>query len=424
MARRQRVPRHKEHRRKRNKNPKLSPFQREQQRAKLANQAPTSSLKNGAQRDYPVSQRAVMEYLIAKQKRRLEKKQQREKGLEEKRENLAGTEERVRDEGSITVTKDDGSLTPPSLATSAVPPEREACGTLDVCRTKEDANKKKKKEREKVAKKTSLVSPVALNAVLSASLPRPIMAFKTRDDGSNDEESQPQTVEAIIARKKEKKHRKKVEARRERVRALVRETERQLQEEVLSTKSSKRRKKADPVAAKDVAFERKLKQMQKEKEAKDAAEKRAAGGSKQGFSKRDRKRITFSDGDAAGAVADAPHSAMRYPNDKKGSKAPREFYELVDVVRHGERVEAPPVFDALPRHDNSVTRLASRMRLLSSATSSKGKEATGGAARELSKREEMERLRETVMATYRRTRREKVDARKGVDMHHQFPVFS
>ncbi|EKG06067.1 hypothetical protein TCSYLVIO_002849 [Trypanosoma cruzi] len=321
----------------------------------------------------------------------------------------------------------------------------------------------KKKHHAKKAKKTSLTAPVALNEEMAASLARPIMAFKTLAEGERGEAEN--ALVAIISRKKERKHRKKAEARRERVREVLRETEEQLRE-ALSSKGGKKRRREHPVDPKDAAFEKKLKQMQKEKaEEAVAAEKRITGKNiKQDRSetesqKRKRKRITFLDDGAKGGV-DAPHSAMRYPNDK-GAKVPRDFFELVDVVRFGERVEAPPVFDVIPRHDASITRLANRMESSSSnflkggvASSQKerlqmfssvggvgeerrlerlglGPVSTSaaaarrtGAPKKLSKEEEMRRLREAVMEAYRRKKRIGAEARKGVDMHHQFPIFS
>ncbi|KEG08478.1 hypothetical protein DQ04_07091000 [Trypanosoma grayi] len=462
MSRRQRVPRHKGNRRKRNKNPKLSPFQREQQRAKLANQAPIASIK-GNQRDYPVSQRAVMEYLIARRQREQEKRQRREEAAAAAAAAATPTVGNVEGENGH-VEAADAAI---SATSSAALPRAKAKSIASRVNKDKKEGEKKQKKRLLQAKKTSLATPVALNEEFAASLSRPILAFHTRTE---DEDGVPQdTVEATIARKKEKKHRKKVEARRERVQQMLQETEQQLKESVLRTKGGKKRRRADDVAAKDLAFERKLKQMQKEQADKETAEKQASGNGKQKSSgdsngnsssssskKKDRKRITFSDG-AAESAEDVPHAAMRYPNDK-GEKKPREFYELVDVVRYGECVKAPPVFDTLPRRDAAITRLANqlessnpkkgvassraeRLQLLSSVggvgeqkrLERLGLAPVGGrgtapaaaqASREVSKEEEMRRLREGVMAAYRRNKHVQVEARKGVDMRHQFPLFS
>ncbi|RNF22560.1 uncharacterized protein Tco025E_03047 [Trypanosoma conorhini] len=466
MARRQRVPRLKEHRRKRNKNPKLSPFQREQKRKKMANQAPISSMKHGSQRDYPVSQRAVMEYLMVKQQRLQERRQRRQERLQRKPRETE--EETSTPTASSEKLSESNGAASSSAVTPFLVPQTTSPSTAAPPVTEVAAKKHKTREENcvKKAKKTSLITPIALNAEMAASLARPILAFRTLDTGAS--EKQENTAEVIIARKKEKKHRKKAEARRKRVQEALRETEEQLKEEVLSMKSGKRRSKADRVDAKDAAFEKKLKQMQQEKQkaeaATAAAEKQAVGNGKNGHSekenkKRKRKRITFSD-EGEGTGVDAPHRAMRYPGDK-GSKVPRDFCELVDVVRYGERVEAPPVFDALPRHDASISRLAGRLEFASRAASKKGVapsqqerqqllSSVGGVGEErrlerlglghvatsasavrpigvsqkLSKEEEMRRLREAVMDAYRRNRRTGVEARKGVDMHHQFPAFS
>ncbi|EKF37601.1 hypothetical protein MOQ_002202 [Trypanosoma cruzi marinkellei] len=454
MARRQRVPRHKEHGRRRNKNPKLSPFQREQKRNKMANQPPVSFGKNGSQRDYPISQRAVMKFLMAKQERLQERRQQRH---EEQQKKEIGEYEQRQTTGTGT---GNGKLCEDNGEVSSSP----ATTHTSTASVAVEAVMGKKKHNAKKAKKTSLTAPVALNEEMAASLARPIMAFKTLAEGERREVEN--TVEAIISRKKERKHRKKAEARRERVREVLRETEEQLREEVLSSKGGKKRRREHPVDAKDAAFEKKLKQMQKEKaeeeaevEKRVAVKKRKKDRSGTESQKRERKRITFLD-DGANAGVDAPHSAMRYPNDK-GAKVPRDFCELVDVVRFGERVEAPPVFDVIPRRDASITRLANRMesssrnslkggvaslqkerlQLLSSVggvgearrlerlglgpvSTSAATACPTGAPKKLSKEEEMQRLRDAVMEAYRRKKRIGAEARKGVDMHHQFPIFS
>ncbi|ORC86096.1 uncharacterized protein TM35_000301360 [Trypanosoma theileri] len=513
MARRQRVPRHKEHRRKRNKNPKLSPFQREQQRAKLANQPPITSIK-GSQRDYPVNQRGVIQYLMAKRERQLEKKRLREEAAaaaiaaaaEEEKENekVELTENEVGSNTSLdeeTVSCGSSSASDSILQDDEMEeekkkeeeekkaPKKKKGGVMKKKKSleeeKENANeplvskKSKKESLSSKTKKTSKPKPVeivTLNDQFAATLAPPIAAFRTQTDSQagGDGSQQENNAQTIIAKKKEKKHRKKVEARKERVRQMLIETEKQLQDQLSLTKTGKKRRRGESVDAKDAAFERKLIQMQKEKAAKEALEKREAAKEKQKDdensqkSKRNRrKQISFTDNKEE-TTEDAPHRPMRYPNDK-GSNKPREFYELVDVVRYGDRVEAPPVFDAVPRHDASITRLAQRLENTtkstinrkgtstaagSSSLSSKeerlkllssvgglgeqkrlerlglapagavGRVSTAGGAMKLSKEEEMRRLREGVMEAYRRNRRAEVVSRKGVDMQHQFPLFS
>ncbi|CCD14238.1 unnamed protein product [Trypanosoma congolense IL3000] len=185
--------------------------------------------------------------------------------------------------------------------------------------------------------------------------------------------------------------------------------------------------------------------------------KRAAEDLDQGSVGGDRKRISFADGLSGDEGTDGQHKPMRYPNDK-GEKRPSEFYELVDVVRYGERVEAPPVFDTVPSRDAAISRLASklghvpergakevtrgkpseRLQLLSSVGGvgeRKRLERLGLLAADsstvaitkkqmLSKKEEMERLRMSVVEAYRRNKRASFDAKKDIDMHHKFPRFS
>ncbi|KAH9600080.1 hypothetical protein LSM04_001247 [Trypanosoma melophagium] len=511
MARRQRVPRHKEHRRKRNKNPKLSPFQREQQRAKLANQPPIASIK-GSQRDYPVSQRGVIQYLMAKRERQMEKKRLREEAAaaeemekEERETKMEFTENDV--ESNTALDTDNVSCGSSPTSDSPLHEEEEDEKEIPKKKKKESLIKKKKHREDKINSDESLVPPsvskkskkdrtvqskitktaqkparevITLNEQFAAALAPPIAAFRTHADSQNAGVwQQEKSAQVVIAKKKEKKHRKKVEARRERVRQMLLETEKQLQDELLLTKTGKKRRREKSVDAKDAAFERKLIQMQKEKAAREALEKREAAKVKQKeeengtSSKRAnrRKRISFADNDDKDNGADAPHRAMRYPNDK-GTRKPSEFYELVDVVRYGERVEAPPVFDAVPRHDASITRLAQRLEYATKSTSNQkgsisninstnvgpssskaerlkllssvgeigeqkrlerlgltplataGINNTTGRSVKLSKEEEMRRLREGVMEAYRRHRRAEVVSRKGVDMQHQFPLFS
>ncbi|PWU87295.1 hypothetical protein C4B63_95g17 [Trypanosoma cruzi] len=125
MARRQRVPRHKEHGRRRNKNPKLSPFQREQRRNKMANQPPVSFGKNGSQRDYPISQRAVMKFLMAKQKRLQERHQQRHEEQQKKEIGEHQQRQTKKTTGDGKLCEDNGEVSPSpathsSMATAAV----------------------------------------------------------------------------------------------------------------------------------------------------------------------------------------------------------------------------------------------------------------------------------------------------------------
>ncbi|CBH17328.1 hypothetical protein, conserved [Trypanosoma brucei gambiense DAL972] len=462
MARRQRVPRIKEHRKKRNKNPKLSPYQRELRRTKLANQPPIMKA-NG--RDCSISQRSLSQYLAERHKREQQRKQRRREKVAEAAAAAASASEGPGGVGT-PIGSDSTSLSSPPLVNN---------GNLSDGlgeRNKKSKVLKLAAKRVRTAEKAdsgvivdTKAAPVPLNEQIAATLARPVLAFRTRD-GTGAESITDDSKESIIARKKEKKHRKKVEARRERLQAKLQEMEKQLADEVLSTKGGKKRRRADPVDAKDIAYERMLRKMQKEKAATEAAEKRAAGkkGKKTVDSnnldgvKEGRKRISFDDGISGTETGDGPHRPMRYPKDK-GEDQPRDFCELVDVVRYGERVEAPPVFDTVPSRNASITRLASRLdqssqrsakgaakgpqserlRLLSSVggmgeqrrlerlgfvPADGSTKVTRGSGQALSKEEEMERLRLSVVEAYRRNKRVALEARNGTDMRHQFPLFS
>ncbi|CAD2219608.1 hypothetical protein AGDE_07725 [Angomonas deanei] len=189
-----------------------------------------------------------------------------------------------------------------------------------------------------------------------------------------------------------------------------------------------------------------------------------------------KKRISFDT--AEGEDTTEEHHAMRYPGDTK--KKVKDFYELVDVVRFGERVEAPPVFDVVPNKNAAVTKLAAKLerealtagkqttrvglrkpadassggasrRLNNSIENERTWLLSGGGkagehkrlarlglapaatqhnnvnhaeeARKLTKEKEMQLLRQSVMATYQRNRSKEVQSKKGVDMKHEFPRF-
>ncbi|EPY17616.1 hypothetical protein STCU_10504 [Strigomonas culicis] len=185
-----------------------------------------------------------------------------------------------------------------------------------------------------------------------------------------------------------------------------------------------------------------------------------------------RKSISFSDRvqvhDAQHtetSLSDQPHHVMRYPNDRSGQQQqrqkPTDFYDLVDVVRFGERVEAPPTFDVVPNKKAAISRLAAtleqqqrqssggaghsnsnRARLLSGGGNQQSEQkrlarmglvprnqstttaAAPHAGASVSKQQEMELLRAKVMATYQKNKRKEVLDKKGVNMKHQFPQFS
>lgn len=434
MARRDRVTRLKSHRKTRNKNPKLSPFQREQRRNKLANQAP---IVKPNERDAPKSQRLVLEYLEEKQRKKEAKKAEALQAREEKRK---------REE--MMETSDHSSSTDS-------PPRK---------RSKEDASSKNTSDTSNQKKSSSKES---LNALLGSSLGPALVAYPT---GVQKESPSTSSAEVggsassadIIARKKAKKHEKRVEARRERVREQLEKMEKEL-EQLTKKKGGRKSKEAkDPNAA----FEKQLKLMQQEKALEDKkrmllekerlkkeaaeearkVEEREAAALQEAEKQQRRKSISFDES----VVAEDEEQKKRK---NLVVRKPRDFSDLVDVVRFNERVEAPPVFTAVPNKNASVTRLAHRLeeesrkdgssknlrhRLLSSvgglgeqkrlsrlgllpAATQQSASAVAAQAAKLSKEKEMETLRAHVMAAYQKKKRRNLEAKKGVDMTHQFP---
>lgn len=511
MARRGRVPRHKSHTRNRNVNPKLSPFQREQKREKLANQVPTAATM-GSLDSIPHSQRKVFEYLQAKKVRQEQRRAALLQEREEQRQEGEAEEEQQQQQQSVAPQSTSASGEALAAETPAEGIQRKKWRVTETenaeAEPEEDGNsaeempttKKKQKKKAKALEYASLNDELSssVGAALEPLARRYAAALSAMTSTTATESSeQPRTVEEIIAKKKERKHRKKQEARRVRVSERLQKMETELQRYSASPggKASKRSKSGgtEEGGATHLAFERKLREMQKEAEKEKALVTTAASlstssrrrrretsgddGGDEGSSEHrrrsgntesrngentgneddspKRKRISFdaSVPDANGAEGNAKSRTSR------GGKKPQDFYELVDVVRYGERVEAPPVFDAVPSSKVAISRLASRLE--TEETASRGRRngsseerhrllAGGGSlgtqkrlarlglapaitgtirmsdqqVARSSKEEEMKALRERVMATYQRNRSQAVALKKGVNMHHEFPKFS
>lgn len=404
MARRDRVPRLKSHRKKKNKNPKLSPFQREQKRNKLANQAP---IVKENERDAPKSQRLVLEYLEKKQKEKEAKRAETLRRLAEK--------EATGEKGN-EISK-------------------------NVSSTEDSIDKRTSKQAKRVEKNS-------LNALLSSSLgPAKLGVASKEGEGSA----------TIIARKKAKKHAKRVEARKERVKAQIEKMTTDLE------KLTRTKKKGKKDLDQNLVFEKKLKQMQREK----AAEEKKM----QKMQKKGQKSPAVHESEDGESAAMHPEEATKPKKsivflvdeneaETKASKSAslsknraekasvRDFSDLVDIVRFNDRVEAPPVFTSVPNKNASVSRLASRLE--STESNSANKEvrhrllsSVGGlgevkrlnrlglapaittrtvaADAKISKEKEMELLRASVVAAYQKKKRRRLED-KGVDMTHQFPT--
>ena len=415
MAKRGRHPGRKSQTRSHNKTPKLSPYQREQKRTRLANQAPTALSVSNATRQYSCSQREVFKYLEKRDAAEAEQKLQRDADGTSSSRASASVIGKARARKLLRGSK--GSDITASVSTEA------------------------KEERTNGA----LVS--SLNATLL--------------QGATTIESRliQDTTLSTILRKKAKKHERKQQLRRERLDNLVEEGDARVRAELQRDKEQ-RSKKGGKKARKQAEAE----------EAAAAARARRDEGFAQAspqdgdetFEQRptNNKSITF-DGD----VADVAHREMRFPGDTQqhagGKRAPQEFYELVDVVRFGERVEGPPVLSFTPDTKSKFSRLGvkllqaeesrpmkrrreegdTRHSMLGGSTSiaehkrlvklgladaseqlHQSSNAGQDVATKSSTRDEFADLREKVMETYRRN---KASHQKSRDVgSHVFPVLS
>jgi hypothetical protein len=517
MARRDRVPRHKSHNHKRNKNAKLSPFQREQKRAKLANQVPTARTI-GDLDSIPHSQRHVSNYLQEKMKQQKEKRAKLALQLQQESEAAGKTTDASTSSSSTSSSSGSGNNSTQLSAAAPLSASGDAAAVAAPSPSTPSAKSLKKKAK---------VLYPSLNEELTASVGtalQPISRRHMTSDGSAatadtpTDPSAPRSIAEIIARKKERKHQRKQEARRARVAAKLEDMEAELEDYVkgLSNGHSgvgkkgrvKRGAGAEGVTERDrinATFERQLRTMAKNDERREAERQIALVAEKAATTSRKRRRTAASHDDdnndgnnecdsddatharhhhgckATNASEEAEAEAEAPPRQRKRisfnpevvdptaaqaarrtarSRKPQDFYELVDVVRYGERVEAPPVFDVVPNRNAAVSRLANQLerkehgssrraggaderhRLLSGGgqlgeqkrlvrlglapaiTHTVRADTAASAAARMSKEEEIKALRDRVMATYQRNRRKEVVARKGVDMRHEFPKFA
>ncbi|KPA76445.1 hypothetical protein ABB37_07768 [Leptomonas pyrrhocoris] len=521
MARRDRVPRHKSHNHKRNQNAKLSPFQREQKRAKLANQVPTARTIGGLD-SIPHSQRHVFNFLQEKMQRQKAKRAALE--LERHPEKAAAVDVEASVTGNSSRHAADpsaGRQQKTAVSQKANEPATAVSAERGTPATTSPTAKSAKK------KKAKILYP-SLNDELTASVGAALLPIsrRSKDSASTSAEataasasaaedsSTPRSVEEIIARKKERKHLRKQEARRARVAAKLEDMEAELDTYVKGANSvskkgrAKRGEDSGTSAVRDrvnLAFERQLRAMEKEKVKKETARqlelvaeakmKKTTKKAEDGLNSRKRHRDDHGgerestdeeshedgDGHRSGTaravdsnsaeelplrqrkrisfdpeVADPTTAAQsaRRATTKTNNHKPQDFYELVDVVRYGERVEAPPVFDVVPNRLAAVSRLANqlereagggrgdarhrllagggqlgeqkrlaRLGLAPAITHTVRADASTEGTR-MSKEDEIKALRDRVMATYQRNRRTEVAVRKGVDMRHEFPRFS
>jgi hypothetical protein len=332
---------------KRNKNPKLSPFQREVKRNRLANQPPTATVK----RDFPAKQRLVFNYFHEKAAREEAKK-------EEKRQ-------RDEDAGIVEDVEKMGKARRRKMARLEVenggPPVSHTAASVESSSGAPSKNAAKK------------------NSGAMSHVPSLNEEFR---EGVAPLESR---IDMFAVRKREKKLEKRVERRKERSGERIAKMESEISAAVRRGAGKKGKNSTNTGSNREDEYEKEIIRMQREKAKQDvidkaakvAAEKAAAAeAAAADGGKSKKKRISFGEeaGDSTEGV-DGKHRVAR-----PAIKQARDFYHMVDVVRYGERVEAPPVFETLPDKNSAVSKLAAKLSAEESGALLAKKRATGAAS--------------------------------------------
>ncbi|CUG91779.1 Hypothetical protein, putative, partial [Bodo saltans] len=192
-------------------------------------------------------------------------------------------------------------------------------------------------------------------------------------------------IDMSVVRKREKKLEKRVERRRERTAERMVQMESEISAAVKRGSGKKSKNSTNTGSNREDEYEKEIIRMQREKAKQDtidkaakvAAEKAAAAeAAAAGDGKSKRKRISFGETEGAdGTTTEGVHRVAR-----PAPKQARDFYHMVDVVRYGDRVEGPPVFESIPDKNSAVSKLAAKLSAEENAAL--GKKA--GAARLLS----------------------------------------
>ena len=294
MAKRGRIPNRKAQggagMRHRNKNPKLSPFQREQKRTRLSNQPPIDLSK----RDFPSAARGVVYYLNAKKEREDEKKQQRKLAMEAARleaEAEAAPKAEVKRSRKRAREDDDAAATAAAPAPSIIQ-----------------------------KKKTAVAEGVSdLNAELINSLDVGDVV-KSHNDA--------------VLRRKEKSARKKMERRKQNAREKHAAIEYELKAAL---------RKEEGGGDDEDEFGGYHDENQVDENGEPIAKRQRKEGRpqpQQTKAQRRRERLKLKKELAA---------EEGITSKKEKRKEALELDEKIDVIRYGERVDAPPVFDVVPR---------------------------------------------------------------------------
>lgn len=363
MALRSRVPNRKQlggGSRRRNKNPKLSPFQRQQKRDRLANQPPI----NLTTRDYPASARNLVKYL-----------QERDEREKEKRAKRLGLE---------------SAPSAPEDPTESSRSHRRESTSVPVAQKTEGERSSTGKGKKSLS--TSAV--VSLNDETA------------KEVGHGSEIGQ---YNEKILRLKEKKLRKKKQQRIERAiqrrDGLAKEVEAEVAQDAEDDGSGKKKKKR---GAKD----RDNEEGEGAPSASNPDQPPMSASARKRLERKAKKRAREEENDPNGEGSS-----------RAGKKAEAfELDEPIDVVRFGERVDAPPVFDVAPSAANTAVfpvhrvgnakklELSERKRLqklglLPSLTSESDDAVHQAVAKRPTTSDEFEAYRQKVLESYAKHRK-------------------
>jgi hypothetical protein len=320
MAKRGRHPGRKSQTRSHNQNPKLSPFQREQKRNKLANQAPTALTESNAGRQYSRSQRDVFKYF------------ERREAIEADRLTRAAPR--------------------PPLETAVVGKARMR---KMLSRKMSDSSPGAIPQASKKALKTHLEDGVAANAKsLNSQLLDGASTFHSRIVQD--------TTLATIMRKKTKKHEKKKLVRKQKLHELLQQGDARVREEMTREKAGKKGRKRQ----RDLLIEQQ--------------QQRGEENSQSGLNDFSSGNGPTDAGTLTAPVGTAKKDRDARPKGAEGGGKPREFYELVDIVKFGERVEAPPVLSVLPDTKSKISLLGVKLLEGEEAAKKKRRGESAGAS--------------------------------------------
>lgn len=430
MSRRARVPKRKQldgkHRR-RNVNPKLSPYQKEQKRDRLANQAPVSIQK----RDFPASARKLQQFLVGVSERRQRQRSKDEaaaaqfdptKPPEEWEVEFVPTTFEVPDLQALRtqpapapIDDADGYANLASSASTSAASDNDEDDTgsegsaTDIDGARDDVSQVSDVDTEKMPSAAVAKKPTTPRVVLdddeasidsddgprkrstrSSVFRRPV-AEEASSAGNMTVAPSPstagpsgvtslnavirnslETVDPAMIKRLEKKQlaaqKKREKRRHERIEKLKAKSDAL---DMLVNKSSAKKLRNDAELRKEVA----------------AAIATASASARRKKTKRHQEDADGDGGETAGdretGVAPSAATANHQTVIQKRAPVEKDFNDLVDHVRFGERADAPPTFDILPQANAALVPAqhvgkAKRARLLEEARREKVQKAVTG----------------------------------------------